>query len=95
MSGTNEAKKNKDKKKEKQNRATVIEMDASSIRLAVNEAVESLIAKGELVRDMETGEIIDPDDSKRVAETIEKNKKLGAYKLKSKDPKKKKKSEEQ
>lgn len=72
------------KKKGKEKKANVIELDLSRMTGVVNEAVERLISEGKLVRDEETGEIIDPDDEEKMAETTEKNKKLKKYRLESK-----------
>jgi len=72
------------KKNDKKKKANVIELDLTQMSGVVNEAVEKLISEGKLVRDEETGEIIDPDDEEKMRETIEKNKALGKYKLESK-----------
>ena len=85
-----EEKENDGNKKEK--KANVIELDLSQMEGMVNEAVERLISEGKLVRDDESGEIIDPDEEK-IKETIEKNKALKKYKLESK-PKNGKKDKE-
>lgn len=81
---------NKKDGKKKKKHANVIELDLSQMSGVVNEAVERLISEGKLVRDEETGEIIDPDDEERMKKTIEKNKALGKYKLESRDKKGKK-----
>jgi hypothetical protein len=73
-----------DDKKKGQKKAQVIELDLTQMSGVVNEAVEKLISQGKLVRDDETGEIIDPDDEEKMQETIEKNKALKKYKLESK-----------
>jgi hypothetical protein len=73
-----------DEKREGKKKAKVIELDLTQMSGVVNEAVEKLISQGKLVRDEETGEIIDPDDEEKMQETIEKNKALGKYKLESK-----------
>jgi len=72
-----------DKKKKKPHKPVVIELDLSQMQGVVNEAIESLISQGKLVRDEETGDIIDPVDTEKVAATIEKNKARQAYKAKS------------
>jgi len=72
-----------DNKKKKEHKTTVIELDLSQMQGVVNEAIESLVSQGKLVRDEETGEIIDPADTEKVAATIEKNKARQAYKAKS------------
>jgi hypothetical protein len=72
-----------DKKKKKPHKPVVIELDLSQMQGVVNEAIESLISQGKLVRDEETGDIIDPVDTEKVAATIAKNKARQAYKAKS------------
>ena len=81
--------KEKDGKDNKKKKANVIELDLSQMEGLVNEAVEKLISEGKLVRDEQTGEIIDPEYEEKMAETIEKNRSLKKYKLESKDPKQK------
>ena len=71
------AKEKENNKKKK--KANVIELDLSRMSGVVNEAVERLISEGKLVRDEVTGEIIDPDDEEKMAETIEKNKLLKKF----------------
>jgi len=70
--------------KKKEKKANVIELDFTQMSGLVNEAVERLISEGKLVRDEETGEIIDPDDEEKIATVTEKNKKLKKYRLESK-----------
>lgn len=79
-----------DRQKKKQHIPKVIELDLSQMQGVVNEAIESLISQGKLVRDEETGEIIDPADTEKVAATIEKNKTRQVYKAKSAQGKRKK-----
>ena len=79
--------KENDKKNNKKKKAQVIELDLTTMAGVVNEAVERLISEGKLVRDEETGEIIDPDDEEKMQEIIEKNKALKKYKLESKGSK--------
>lgn len=81
-----------DTQKKKQHLPKVIELDLSQMQGVVNEAIESLIIQGKLVRDEETGEIIDPEDTEKVAATIERNKARQAYKAKSTCGSKKKKA---
>ena len=79
-----------EEKKKKEHSTKVIELDLTQMQGVVNEAIESLISQGKLVRDDETGEIIDPADTDKVASTIEKNKSRKAYKAKSAGQRRKK-----
>jgi hypothetical protein len=76
-------------KKEKKKKSNVIELDLTQMSGVVNEALEKMISEGRLVRDDETGEIIDPEDVDKMERTIKKNKALKKYKLESKKKSKK------
>ncbi len=72
------------KEEKKDKKASVVELDLSQMTALVNDTIERMVSEGKLVRDEETGDIIDPEDEKKIAETIEKNKAMKKYKLESK-----------